>query len=81
MRVGVGLPRSSKESAEFAVGITDVSWIQVPVDIEVRYATMALSARTYQQVFREPAGHWWRKDLRHRQTTVVRLRLPARRCH
>ena len=35
MRVGVRLSWSAIEAAKFAVGVTDIRWIQMPIDVEV----------------------------------------------
>ncbi len=43
MRVGVGLARRAKETAELAIDITDVRRIEVTIDIEVSRAPMFLS--------------------------------------
>ena len=40
MRVGIGLSRRTKESAELAVDITNVRWIEMTIDVEICRSSM-----------------------------------------
>ena len=44
MRVSVWLARGSIETAELTVGVTDIGWIEMPVDVEVRDFAVSFSS-------------------------------------
>ena len=49
VRVGIGLARSAKEAAEFAVDIANVRRIEMTIDIEISRAAMLLSTNSVRE--------------------------------